>query len=251
MYPMFEAEVVPRLEALAGIAAPASMVELKFVGIGESDFHQGVDAALERIAGLEHGYCARVGEVDLRLIGAADVNVEARAIAETAFANHLVSDDGASLEEVVVRLLKMRGMSVATAESCTGGLIANRITNVPGASEVFRYGFVTYANEAKRELLGVSAGDLLEHGAVSEPVARQMAEGALRVANADVAVAVTGIAGPGGGSEGKPVGTVFLALAVKGGETRVVKQFYAMGRDYFKEAVSQAALNLVRRAVAG
>lgn len=249
LYPMFEAEVVPRLESLAGIENPPEMVELKFIGIGESDFHQGIDDQLEAIAGLEHGYCARLGEVDLRLIGTGEAVTAARAIAEGAFADQLVSDDGAILEEVVVRLLKEQGKSVSTAESCTGGLIATRLTDVSGASEVFRYGFVTYANEAKRDLIGVSWDDLLEHGAVSEPVARQMAEGALRVGGADVAVSVTGIAGPTGGTEAKPVGTVFLGLAVKGRETQVVKQFHPWGRDAFKRQVSQAALNLVRRAL--
>jgi nicotinamide-nucleotide amidase len=249
MYPMFDAEVVPRLEALAGIEEPPEMLELKFVGIGESDFHQEVDAQLEAIAGLEHGYCARLGEVDLRLIGSAEAVTEARTIVEDAFARQLVSSDGAILEEVVVRLLKEQGKSVATAESCTGGLVAARLTDVSGASEVFRYGFVTYANEAKRDLLGVNWEDLLEHGAVSEPVARQMAEGALRVGEAEVAVSVTGIAGPTGGTESKPVGTVFLGVAVKGEETKVLKQFHPWGREAFKRQVSQAALNLVRGAL--
>lgn len=249
MYPMFDAEVVPRLEALAGIEKPPEMLELKFVGIGESDFHQEVDAQLKAIAGLEHGYCARLGEVDLRLIGSAEAVTEAQTIIEDTFAQQLVSSDGAILEEVVVRLLKEQGKSVSTAESCTGGLIAARLTDVSGASEVFRYGFVTYANEAKRDLLGVNWEDLLEHGAVSEPVARQMAEGALRVGEAEVAVAVTGIAGPTGGTESKPVGTVFLGVAVKGEETKVLKEFHPWGREAFKRQVSQAALNLVRRAL--
>ena len=251
LYPMFEAEVVPRLRALSGIEEVPDCLELKFVGIGESDFHQGVDEQLESIGGLEHGYCARPGEVDLRLIGTPEVVREGRLVAVAAFAHELVSDDGASLEEVVVRLLSEQGKTVAVAESCTGGLIASRITDVSGSSEVFRYGFVTYANEAKRDLIGVDREDLREHGAVSKPVACQMAEGALRVGKADMAVAVTGIAGPTGGSEGKPVGTVFLGLAVRGGETRGVKQFHPWGRDAFKRQVSQSALNLIRRALAG
>lgn len=249
MYPMFEAEVVPRLEALTGIEAPPDIVELKFVGIGESDFHQGIDDKLEAVEGLEHGYCARLGEVDLRLIGESAVVEAGRKIAEEAFARNLVSDDGATLEEVIVRTLNGQEKSVATAESCTGGLIANRITNVSGSSDVFGYGFVTYANEAKRDLIGVSWDDLLEHGAVSEPVARQMAEGALRVAGSDIAVAVTGIAGPTGGSEEKPVGTVYLGLALAGEETKVIRQFHPRSREAFKWTVSQSALDLVRRAL--
>ena len=147
----------------------------------------------------------------------------------------------------MVRRLKARGMTLAVAESCTGGLIADRITDVSGASEVFGFGFVTYANAAKQQLLGVSAEDLEAHGAVSEPVAARMAEGALRAGVADVAVAVTGIAGPTGGSDEKPVGTVFVAVARKDGPTRVVQQFHPRSRLSFKRAVSQAALDMVRR----
>ncbi len=249
LYPMFEKEVVPRLQALGGIEEPPECLELKFSGIGESDFHQGVDEELMTIEGLEHGYCARPGEVDLRLMGTPEAVMEGRRVAEQAFGHELVSDDGASLEEVVVRLLTGQEKTLAIAESCTGGLIAARITDVPGSSEVFRYGFVTYANEAKRDLVGVNGDDLLKYGAVSEPVACQMAEGALRAGRADLAVAVTGIAGPGGGREEKPVGTVFLALAATGKKTRGVRQFHPSGRDAFKRQVSQSALNLVRQAL--
>ena len=249
MYPMFEREVVPRLQALSGVERAPEFLTLKFVGIGESDFHQGVDAQLEEIEGLEHGYCARLGEVDLRLMGTPDALADGRKVAEAAFARELVSDDGASLEEVVLRKLTEQGKTVSTAESCTGGLIAARLTDVSGASNVFRFGFVTYANEAKRELVGVSREDLSMHGAVSEPVARQMAEGALRRAEADLAVSVTGIAGPTGGSEEKPVGTVFLGLAREGEETKVVQQYHPWGRGAFKRQVSQAALNLLRQAL--
>lgn len=246
LYPMFEAEVVPRLQALSGIEEVPGFQELKFVGIGESDFHEGVDRVLEAIPGLEHGYCARPGEVDLRLMGPAARLREAREIVQGTFRKELVSDNGANLEEVVVDLLSKQGKTLAIAESCTGGLISSRITDVAGSSAVFRYGFVTYANEAKEELVGVSQEALRNHGAVSDPVARQMAEGALKAGEADVAVAVTGIAGPGGGSADKPVGTVFLALAENGKETRGYQQFHPWARAAFKWQVSQSALNFVR-----
>ncbi len=158
-----------------------------------------------------------------------------------------MSDDGSDIETVLVREMERRGLSLATAESCTGGLIADRLTNVPGASAVFTHGFVTYANAAKRELLGVSEQDLTFFGAVSEPVARQMAEGALRQSGADLAVAVTGIAGPGGGTEEKPVGTVFMAVAMREGETKVWPEYHPRGRRQFKEAVSQRVLDRLRR----
>lgn len=246
LYPMFEAEVVPRLQALSGIEKVPEFQELKFAGIGESDFHEGIDDVLEAIPGLEHGYCARPGEVDLRLMGSAASIREAGEIVRATFGGELVSDDGANLEDVVVDLLAKRGRTLAIAESCTGGLIASRITDVAGSSEVFRYGFVTYANEAKQELVGVSQDALRSHGAVSDPVARQMAEGALKAGEADIAVAVTGIAGPAGGSEEKPVGTVFLGLAERGRETQVYQQFHPWARAAFKRQVSQSALNLIR-----
>lgn len=251
LHPMFEAEVVPRLCSLGGIEALEEIVELKFTGLGESELHREIDADLERIAGLEVGYCARPSEVDLRLIGTAEAIEEGRRIALERLGDHCFSEDGASMEQVVVRGMTDRGLKLALAESCTGGLIASRVTDVPGSSAVLTHGFVTYANEAKVEALGVSPGELAEHGAVSEPVARQMAEGALRVSGADLAAAVTGIAGPDGGSEEKPVGTVFIAVASRAGETRVEKQFHRRDRAGFKLAVSQAALEMLRQRMLG
>jgi len=251
LYPMYHAEVVPRLKALAGIENIHDALVLKFTGIGESDFHDGIDARLAEIPGLEYGYCAHIGEVDLRMIGDAAAIEEGRKISLERFGAFLISDDGASMEKTVVRLLNERGMTLATAESCSGGLISHRITNVPGASEVFTHGFVTYANEAKSGMLGVAPDDIETHGAVSEVVARAMAEGALRVSGAGIAVSVTGIAGPGGGSEEKPVGTAWLAVAVKGGETGAFKVYHPRNRKDFKLAVSQAALEAVRRRVLG
>lgn len=251
LYPMYEAEVVPRLRALSGVENVPELRNLRFVGVGESTIQQELDEALHAIPGLEVGYCARLGEVDLRLIGSGEAVAAGAELAEARFAKELVSRNEEALEEAVVHLLAGHGLTVATAESCTGGLISNRLTDVPGSSQVFTHGFVTYANEAKRDLLGVSWDDLCTKGAVSETVARQMAEGALRESGSDFAVAVTGIAGPDGGSEEKPVGTVFLALARKGGQTIALRQFHPRPRADFKHAVSQAALNLVRRAVNG
>ena len=247
LYPMFLAEVAPRLRLLSGVAAPPDLLEMKFTGIGESDFHQSLDASLAAIPGLEFGYCAHIGEVDLRLIGCAAAIQQARALAVEYFGPQLVSDDGSSLEETVVRLLSERGWTLTTAESCCGGLIASRITDVPGASAVFTHGFVTYPNEAKRGLLGVTAEALETHGAVSEPVVRQMAEGALAASGANLAVAVTGIAGPSGGSPEKPIGTAWIAVAQRGGATRAWRVFQPRNRLDFKLGVSQAALDGLRQ----
>lgn len=246
LYPMFHNEVAPRLRSLSGCCDVASVCELKFTGIGESDFHHGIDDELAALAGLEYGYCARMGEVDLRLIGTDQVISTARELVLEKFSECLISDDGSSLEATVIRLLREKGKKLATAESCTGGLIANRLTNVPGSSEVFTHGWVTYANEAKTDQLHVLAEMIETHGAVSEEVARAMAEGALKESGADYALSVTGIAGPTGGTEEKPVGTAWLGLAVRGGNTQAVKVFHPRNRKDFKQAVSQSALNLLR-----
>ena len=251
LYPMVHEEVIPRLRALSGLETIHEALELKFTGIGESDFHQGIDAKLAAIPGLEYGYCAHIGEVDLRLIGSPDVLKIGRGIALEHFGSYLICDDGSSLEATVVRLMTEKGMTLATAESCTGGLISNRITDVPGSSAVFTYGFVTYANESKIGLLDVSAEDIENHGAVSETVACQMAAGALRASGASIAVSVTGIAGPGGGSVDKPVGTAWIGLARQGTAPAAFKIYHPRNRHDFKLAVSQAALEAVRRAVAG
>ena len=154
-----------------------------------------------------------------------------------------------TMEQVVVRLARTAGKTVATAESCTGGLVASRITNVSGSSEMFRYGWVTYANEAKMTELGVPAALLEKHGAVSAEVAQAMAEGALRGSGADLAVAVTGIAGPTGGTPEKPVGLVYFGLAVKSGKTQVLQKNLSPQRETFKYMASQIALDLLRRAL--
>jgi len=146
-----------------------------------------------------------------------------------------------ALETQIVRLLVERKQTLALAESCTGGYIAHRITNVPGASAIFTGGLVTYSNAAKERFLGVRGETLEKHGAVSEPVAREMAEGARRACGTNYAIAVTGIAGPGGGTADKPVGTVFMALASLE-ETRVWRRFNPGERLAFKQATSDQAL---------
>lgn len=251
LYPMFHAEVSPRVRALAGTEVAAGVKELKFTGIGESDFHAGVDGELAAIKGLEHGYCARIGELDLRLIGGMDAVAAAEELVRRRFGDFLISDDGQSLEATVVRLLAEKGWILATAESCTGGLIAHRLTNVHGASGVFGFGWVTYANEAKMGELGVGGSVLEAHGAVSEEVARAMAAGALAESGADVAIAVTGIAGPGGGTELKPVGMAWIGLAAKSGESGTRRVFHPMGREDFKQEVSQSSLEMVRKYLRG
>ena len=170
LYPMFEDEVSHRLRALSGVEIVHPVLELKFTGIGESDFHQQLDAQLADIDDLEFGYCAHIGELDLRLIGPDSALERARSLILDHYASHLISDDGSSLEATVVRLLTEQGKTLSTAESCTGGQISQRLTDVPGSSAAFTHGYVTYANEAKMEMLGVSGESLIQCGAVSETV---------------------------------------------------------------------------------
>ncbi len=248
LYPMFHAEVTPRLRALAGVENIDEVQELKFVGVGESDFQDRLDAKLNAVPGLEVGYCARLGEMDLRLIGSDEAIAAGRKLAEEEFAEFLVSDDGLSLEAAVVRNLTSAGKTVATAESCTGGLITNRLTDVSGSSAVLGYGFVTYSNEAKMKLLGVPEKVLTDYGAVSEEVAAEMAHGARLASGADIAVSVTGIAGPTGGTEEKPVGRVCFGIATAD-SVQTHTENHPRNRIDFKMQVSQRALDLIRRAI--
>ena len=152
------------------------------------------------------------------------------------------------LENKIVRLLTERKQTLAVAESCTGGYISHRLTNVPGASAIFSAGLVTYSNEAKQKFLGVRAETLALHGAVSEAVAAEMAQGARRAGGTDYAVAVTGIAGPGGGTTEKPVGTVFIGVA-SASETRVFRRFNPGERLAFKQLTSQQALEYLEELI--
>ena len=245
--PMMETHVEPRLRALLPDGASRAIRYFKVTGLGESDIVERVEKKLEAVPGLILGYCIRQGDVDVRLSGQPEPVAAGEAIVREHLGDHIVSTDRRLIEEVIVRALAERGQWLATAESCTGGFLTSRITDVSGSSGVFGHGFITYANEAKQKHLGVPAALLAEHGAVSEPVCRAMAEGALAASGADHALALTGVAGPTGGSEDKPVGTVFVGLASRGQETVVRKFFHPGTRDRFKLLASQAALDMLRR----
>jgi nicotinamide-nucleotide amidase len=250
--PMWDQEALPWLrKRFADRLPPVHEVTLRILGLGETAVQIQVEDEVKALGPVEIGYCARPGEVDLRFI-AADETLARRAgdLARAKLADAIYAEGSETMEQVVVRLARTAGKTVATAESCTGGLVAARITDVPNSSEIFRYGWVTYANEAKITELGVTPALLEKHGAVSAEVARAMAEGALRGSGADLAVAVTGIAGPGGGSEEKPVGLVYFALAARGGAAHAVQRNLSPTRAIFKYMASQIALDLVRRALA-
>jgi nicotinamide-nucleotide amidase len=252
--PMFTASVVPLLREVFPLTEKFVCRTLKTTGMGESMVEERIAPPLRAlmVAGLEIGYCARVGEVDVRLVAkgaqAETLAGEGEKIIRSLLGARVFGLDDEALEAVVVRLLTERGQTVALAESCTGGYIAHRLTNVPGASAVLPGSFVTYSDAVKQKLLGVRAATLAAHGAVSAETAREMAEGARNALGADYALAVTGIAGPGGGSDEKPVGTVFIALA-HAGETLAQKQFFPFDRETFKFITSQTALDMLRQKI--
>jgi nicotinamide-nucleotide amidase len=246
LYPMFAAEVEPRLRELIGGESPAAMRLYRAIGVGESEVEAMIGGQIEAGGKIEVGYCARPGEVDLRLIGPSEELAAWEVRIEEALGANLFAVGRVTLENVVVEMLGRVGQTVATAESCTGGLLANRLTDVPGASAVFQQGVVAYANEVKMALLGVPEELLAEHGSVSAEVACAMAEGVRKRAGADYGLSTTGIAGPSGGTPEKPVGLVFYALATAQ-RTVVLQGNFPGGRETFKRFVTQKALDLLRR----
>jgi len=252
--PMFTDAVVPLLLRALPLASGFVCRTLKTTGIGESVVQERIGEPLQSLvaSGLDLGYCARPGQVDVRLAaqgGDAEQQVrEAEAMVRELLGPYIYGVEDEDLETAIVRMLTERKATLVLAESCTGGCIANRVTNVPGASVVLLAGLVTYSNDAKQRFLGVRAETLAQHGAVSEAVAREMAEGARLQTQADYALSVTGIAGPSGGTPGKPVGTVFIGLAGPSG-TAIERNFNPYDRETFKQVTAQQALEQLRRKV--
>lgn len=249
---MVDSQVAPYLRELVGEGAEVIRSRiLRIAGLGESSVAEMVKQLLEgsnpTVAPL-----AAAGEVHLRITAKAASAAEADAMIDETDArisailgDAIFGRDEQSLESVVVERLIERRLTLATAESCTGGLIGNRITDISGSSKTYLVGFVTYSNQAKKEILGVDEQLLDKHGAVSREVARAMAEGARAVSGADIAISVTGIAGPTGGTAAKPVGLVYMALAAADGTIAFEHRFSGSRMD-IKLRASQAALNMLR-----
>jgi nicotinamide-nucleotide amidase len=249
--PMFEKDVAVFLrEHYPGLNKIHWRV-LRVAEMGESIVQERVEQQLKaKFPSIQIAYSARPGEVDLRLISSEGEGLvsEADVAARNILGNRVFGDGVMELEQAVVELLKTMKKTVASAESCTGGALANRFTNVPGSSEVFLGGWVSYSNEFKIRELGVQAETIETHGAVSEAAAREMAAAARAKSGADFALSVTGIAGPDGGTAEKPVGTVFVGLA-SGAGVEVWREYFPLERWTFKWRVAQAALNRLRLAL--
>jgi len=249
--PMFETRVASLLREKAPPETATASRLIRTTGLGESLIEERVEGPLRHLldAGLEFSICGHPGEVEVRVTarggGAEETARAAEEILRAALGQSVYGGEADTLESVLVHELARRKATVAVAESCTGGHLANRLTNVPGASNVLLAGWVTYSNAAKTKCLGVQVSTLEAHGAVSEPVAREMAEGARRESGATYALSITGIAGPGGGSAEKPVGTVFIGLAGPHG-SQVAKMLNPYDRETFKRVTSQQAFDLLR-----
>ena len=212
------------------------------------------DALPEWPREVELGFRAGAPQMEIKLTiesaAAAAAQRHCKEQLETLFGDHIIGEGDTLLAERVLQLLRERGASLATAESCTGGLIATMLTRTPGSSDCFHAGFVTYSNAIKQSVLGVSEKILANHGAVSEQVVREMAQGALQLSGADYAIAVSGIAGPEGGTPDKPVGTVWLAW----GDRELIHTrclCWPVERTLFQTMIAAAGLDMIRRMLLG
>lgn len=254
MIPMFEAHIFPYLKKKQNKLFVSKMV--KICGVGESLAETKLLDLIEAQTNPTIAPYAKDGEVHFRITAAADNESEAERLLSPLvnelykrFGDNIyTTDESESLEQVVVKLLQSKKCTVTTAESCTGGLLTGRLVNVAGVSDVLKEGFITYSNEAKMKYLGVSADTLHSFGAVSAQTALEMAKGAALTAGSEASLSITGIAGPDGGTDDKPVGLIFMACSVKGNLT--VREYRFLGnRQKVREQSVIYALDLLRRSL--
>ena len=251
--PMVDEQVMPFIKEHLPPEQEFHCRILRSLGIGESMVEEKLLGPLKLLMdrGLDLGFCARTGQVDIRLSGSGPempaIIAEAEAAIRGVIHKQIYGTDGETIGQVVVGQLIATGETLAVAESCTGGFLGHHITNVSGASAIFAGGMLAYSNAMKQKLLGVNESTLAQHGAVSKPVALEMVDGALAVSGADHALSVTGIAGPGGGTPEKPVGTVWLGVASRGSRPLAIRKFHPYDRETFKHATVHQALELLRR----
>ena len=232
-----------------------SILRLQTFGLGESTAQQIItDEIPDWPAEVQLGFRAGAPQMEIKLsinsAAAADAQRHCRDQLQRLFGDHIIGEGDLTLAQRVLQLLRERNATLTTAESCTGGLIASQLTRVPGSSEGFHAGFVTYSNAIKQSVLGVCEDTLAQHGAVSEEVVREMALGALDRASADYAIAVSGIAGPDGGSPEKPVGTVWVAWGDRN-HIRTRGLCWPVERTLFQTMIAAAGLDMIRRILSG
>ncbi len=235
--------------------AQRNIIRLQTFGLGESTAQQMIsDQLKDWPEAVDLGFRAGAPQMEIKLTiddnASIDAQQHCKTQLESLFGDHIIGEGDTLLAERVLQLLSERGKTVTTAESCTGGLIASMLTRIPGASSGFHGGFVTYENEIKHSLLGVERESLLSEGAVSETVVRQMAKGAMEKTGADYAIAVSGIAGPEGGTDEKPVGTVWLAWGSPE-DIRTRCLCWPVERTLFQTMVAAAGLDMIRRILLG
>ncbi|MDO5350178.1 MAG: competence/damage-inducible protein A [Lachnospiraceae bacterium] len=254
LIPMFMNQVYPYLQNLQPEIIRSQMV--KICGVGESRVEDMLLDLIDKQTNPTIATYAKTGEVHLRVTAKAASEEEADKLIKPVvkeikkrFGDSVYSvKEDETLEMAVVKLLKKLELTVTTAESCTGGMLAARLVNVPGVSDVFREGFITYANKSKRKILGVSKSTLKKYGAVSEQTAKEMATGGVFATDADVCIAITGLAGPDGGTDEKPVGLVYIACYLKDNVT-VEKYQFKGDRNKIREQSVVKALDLLRRSI--
>ncbi|MEO7043453.1 MAG: competence/damage-inducible protein A [Gemmatimonadaceae bacterium] len=268
---MFTESLRPRISALAGNGAVIRSSTLRTTGVGESTIADKLGELGRGFNGLTLAFLPGVSGVDLRLTSRGLASLEADAalaegvrILREQLGDAAYGENGITLAAVVLDECRKAGMRIAVAESCTGGMLGSQLTDVPGASDVFHGGLIAYDNRVKRQLLGVLDSDLDEHGAVSEPVALQMAKGIRVRLGTEIAVSITGVAGPDGGTDEKPVGTVWVAVDVSEGRPPIPRPdglppitpyakarifHFAGNRDEIRYRAAQAALDMIRRIV--
>ena len=251
LVPMFEKSIMPYLRKLQ--PETISSVMVKICGLGESYVETQIADLIENQSNPTIATYAKTGEVHLRVTAKAADEKEAKKLIKpmvkelkNRFGNSIyTTDENVTLEETVVNLLKEKELTLSTAESCTGGMLGARLTNVPGVSDVYKQGFITYSNRAQRKMLDVKKNTLKDYGAVSDKTAKEMAKNGAFITGSDVCVSITGIAGPGGGTPEKPVGLVYIACCYHDNIT--VNEYHFKGeREKVRENTVVRALTLLR-----
>ena len=255
MRPMVENHVLPLIREHGAIETKSHITRLRLFGITESGLQDMVNAQFPGWPeAVDLGFRVQMPVIEVKFTTIGEENLtlnhEWTQKFSDYFSDYVIGRNGTRLSEALNQTLREHKLVLTTAESCTGGLIASGITSEAGSSEVFEAGYVTYSNKIKEQTLGVHRQTLIDHGAVSEAVVQEMAEGALQKSGADIALAISGIAGPGGGTPEKPVGTAWMAWG-KSGAIRARKFFFPVPRLAFQKTAAAIAMDLVRREVCG